>query len=481
MAVLASEPFRRSPKLSRLLGYLCDQQLKGLADEITEYSIAHEALGRNAQFDPQQDAVVRVDIHHLRKRLKEYYAGAGADHAIRIVIPNGRYAPQFTLRDLARLPAEPAAAEITESKPAAANWVRRRWHWFSALALAALLVTWSAPHYRQAVARLVGAGAAPKLPGAVTGPGTAEPQEIRIAVGGNSAYTDAAGRTWLPDRYFSGGATFRRPATQIQRTRDPDLFRNGREGQFVYAIPLHPGIYELHLYFAETGVASDTLRSVNVGINGQPPATFDVASDAGGANTATEKILKDISPASDGFLRLTFQGGPNFLNAIEIVPGIRGKIRPIRISAGDHAFRDHLGQAWLPDQWAAGGRKSTRVVSVDGTADAGLYQWERVGHFTYSIPVTEGGLYTVALYFSETWFTPPNFIGGVGRRVFDVYCNGTTLLRGFDILKESGGIANRAVIRVFKHVPASPLGKIDLTFVPVVNYALINAIEVTEE
>jgi orotate phosphoribosyltransferase len=69
----------------------------------------------------------------------------------------------------------------------------------------------------------------------------------------------------------------------------------------------------------------------------------------------------------------------------------------------------------------------------------------------------------------------------VGSRVFDVYSDGTTLLKGFDILREAGRIANRAVIRVFRHVPASPLGKIDLTFVPVVNYALINAIEVLEE
>ena len=72
-------------------------------------------------------------------------------------------------------------------------------------------------------------------------------------------------------------------------------------------------------------------------------------------------------------------------------------------------------------------------------------------------------------------------MGGVGSRIFDVYCNGTTLLKGYDILKDAGGVANRAVIRVFRHIPASPLGKIDLTFVPVVNYALINAIEVTAE
>jgi hypothetical protein len=110
-----------------------------------------------------------------------------------------------------------------------------------------------------------------------------------------------------------------------------------------------------------------------------------------------------------------------------------------------------------------------------------LYQWRRVGHFSYSIPVAEGGLYTVILYFTENWFTQPNSLGGVGSRVFDVYCNGTTLLKDFDILKEADGVGNRAVIRTFNQIPASPLGKIDLTFAPVANYSLINAIEVLEE
>ena len=101
LAVLSSEAFQRSPKLSRLLRYLCDKQFNGLTSEITEYAIALEVLGRTSQFDPQHDAVVRVDTHHLRKRLKEYYAGAGAGHAIEIVIPSGQYAPEFVLRGAA--------------------------------------------------------------------------------------------------------------------------------------------------------------------------------------------------------------------------------------------------------------------------------------------------------------------------------------------------------------------------------------------
>ncbi len=60
-AVLATDTFKRSPKLSRLLTYLCDKYFNGEGDGLKEYSIAVEVLGRDSEFDPQLDAVVRVD------------------------------------------------------------------------------------------------------------------------------------------------------------------------------------------------------------------------------------------------------------------------------------------------------------------------------------------------------------------------------------------------------------------------------------
>jgi hypothetical protein len=307
--------------------------------------------------------------------------------------------------------------------------------------------------------------------------------EIRIAAGDRKQdYVDAVGRTWLSDRYFRGGTTFHRGPTQIQRTRDAELFQNGREGQFAYDIPLRPGVWEMHLYFAETAVLNEAMRGVSIAINGLPASNIDVVSDAGGPNIATAKIYKDVSPSKDGFLHLMFQGaGPSFLNALEILPGIQGKMLPVRLTTQDTIYRDHLGQVWLPDHGVMGGRKSTRMCPSSGTSDPGLDQWERCCHDNFSIPVVEGARYTVTLHFSETWFGTPAATGGVGSRVFDVYSDGLTLLKNFDILKEAGGAGNRAVVRVFHNVPASPLGKLDLNFVPIANYALVNAIEVVEE
>jgi hypothetical protein len=493
--VLESEIFKRSPKLSRLLSYLCDKYFSGAGGELKEYSIAMDVLGRNTEFDPQLDAVVRVDAHHLRKRLKQYYASEGSNHRFQIVIPAGQYTPEFVEStesgrfhsETLTLTAEGSEENpsVGESNPARPRSSTTKWLWLAVVFAAAVLAAWLLitmnRRVTQSTVHTDSAGQNATIGSVVL---HTRFEGIRIRAGDSKVnYVDKAGRTWLADRYFTGGTTFRRNSMEILRTQDPEIFQRGREGQFVYEIPLDPGIYELHLYFAETGVESEALRSVSLAINGLPVSTLDVASDAEGVNTATVKIFKDISPAKDGLLHLTFQGsGPGFVNAIEVLPGVLGKMLPIRMTMQDHVYRDHLGEVWMPDDYFHGGRRSTRQPQqIEGTPDAALYIAQRFGHFSYSIPVVENGRYTVTLHFAEIWFTAPASPGGVGSRVFDVYCNGTTLLKDFDILKESGGVGNQPVIKVFHNVLPSPQGKLNLTFVPIRNYALVTAIEVSEE
>jgi malectin (di-glucose binding ER protein) len=89
------------------------------------------------------------------------------------------------------------------------------------------------------------------------------------------------------------------------------------------------------------------------------------------------------------------------------------------------------------------------------------------------------GKYGITLYFAETYFGALG-PGGVGSRLFDVYCNGEALLRNFDVFKEAGG-ANRALQKTFHGLRANAQGKLVLTFVPVKNYACLNAIEIVDE
>jgi hypothetical protein len=117
---------------------------------------------------------------------------------------------------------------------------------------------------------------------------------------------------------------------------------------------------------------------------------------------------------------------------------------------------------------------------LPGVADSGLYAGERWGHFSYSIPVAPG-TYRLCLKFSEHSFgagTPGG--GGLGTRIFNVYCNGTALLSDFDIIEKAQG-ANRPVDVTFRHLKPNPQGKLLIQFIPVKNYAVVNAIEVVDE
>jgi Malectin domain len=95
------------------------------------------------------------------------------------------------------------------------------------------------------------------------------------------------------------------------------------------------------------------------------------------------------------------------------------------------------------------------------------------------IPVAGGRTYTVKLYFFEHWFGAPNgSIGGAGSRVFDVWCNGSVLLKSFDIYREAG---SGPLIKTFNHIEPTPQDKIELYFLPRTNYPSVSAIEVLPE
>src|SRR5271157_57956 len=80
-AVLASPTFARAQRLVKLLEYISERHFAGRDSEVCEYSIATEVLGRPADFDPAEDAIARVEIHRLRKKLREYYASEGSRQA----------------------------------------------------------------------------------------------------------------------------------------------------------------------------------------------------------------------------------------------------------------------------------------------------------------------------------------------------------------------------------------------------------------
>jgi hypothetical protein len=513
-AVLASGIFHRAPNLAHLLTYVCAKYFEGSADQIKEYNIAIDALGRPVQFDQKRDSIVRVEAHRLRKRLRDYYDADGASHALRIDIPAGQYAPRFLPRGMPvpslspdtlvaqDEPSPNALIPVELSPDPLVSAAARESHWrapfllrarqasqgivfpmaFLLLFCTGAVAVWKRPLWKAANVAAKTAAFPPVR--------AAGSDEIRILAGHLGAdYTDRLGRVWQSDRYYEGGRVFETIDHPIFGTREPRIYQNRREGTFEYAIPLAPGVYEMRLHFAETlygenNVAGggESSRVFNVCINGEEALhEFDVISEAG-SSTADIRAFKDISPSSDGKLHLRFEPftNPPLLSAIEITPGTPGRLRPIRMVALDRVYTDKQGRVWEPDRYVRGGQLVTRTKPVEETADPELFRGERYGNLRYVIPVP-AGRYGVTMYFAEAWFgpgTPPG--GGAGSRLFDVFANGVALRHGFDIFREAKG-AGRATTLSAHGLEPDAQGKLNLALVPTRNYACISAIEVTDE
>ena len=93
--ILHSASFRNASMLQHLLQYLAAKAHLNGPESLKEYTIGVEAFGRPQDFDPKTDTIVRVQIHRLRQKLKEYYDSDGAHDPISIDIPKGHYLPTF--------------------------------------------------------------------------------------------------------------------------------------------------------------------------------------------------------------------------------------------------------------------------------------------------------------------------------------------------------------------------------------------------
>jgi acetylxylan esterase len=119
--------------------------------------------------------------------------------------------------------------------------------------------------------------------------------------------------------------------------------------------------------------------------------------------------------------------------------------------------------SFVADTGSSGGSTYTTTNAIDtslltgAVPPAAVFQTERYGEFTYTIPgLTAGSAQTVTLYFEESYWT------AAGQRTFNVAINGTTVLSAFDIFAAAGG-ANKAIARTFG-TTASSGGQVVIQF-----------------
>jgi len=97
--VIESELFRTSEAQRRLLKYLADKSLAGTADQLKEYTIGVDALGKSESYDPRRDSTVRLQSSKLRQKILEYYQTKGQADPILIGFPRGHFKLLFTRRE----------------------------------------------------------------------------------------------------------------------------------------------------------------------------------------------------------------------------------------------------------------------------------------------------------------------------------------------------------------------------------------------
>jgi hypothetical protein len=132
----ASGILGRSGLIQRLFDFLLECAHTGRVPK--EIEVAIDGFGKDARFDASQDALVRVYVHKLRRKLEEFYAGAGRDEPQRLVIPRGEYRLALEPREAASagLSAEP---ELTRGWPARLPRLSPR-EWFAGVTIGVLIV-----------------------------------------------------------------------------------------------------------------------------------------------------------------------------------------------------------------------------------------------------------------------------------------------------------------------------------------------------
>ena len=93
--VLRSRTLQNSESLKAFLRFVVEKTVEDEGVHLKEYTIATEVFGRNSDYDPRIDSVVRVQAGRLRTKLQEYYTTEGKADRIVIDLPKGHYHPVF--------------------------------------------------------------------------------------------------------------------------------------------------------------------------------------------------------------------------------------------------------------------------------------------------------------------------------------------------------------------------------------------------
>ncbi|MGA2605988.1 MAG: hypothetical protein ABSH01_00870 [Terriglobia bacterium] len=94
--LLATYLFNSSRRYPSFLRYVLARVLAGQTAQLKERILGIEIFGRPPDYDTNTDPIVRVTAAEIRKRIEHYYQDPVHSQEIRIYLPSGSYAPQFS-------------------------------------------------------------------------------------------------------------------------------------------------------------------------------------------------------------------------------------------------------------------------------------------------------------------------------------------------------------------------------------------------
>jgi hypothetical protein len=135
--ILRSNTFRSAEALRKLLRFLADRLAAGDADQLKEYSVGIDGLGKPADYDPRQDSTVRIQVGRLRHKLAEFYRSEGLNDPHIVEIPKGHFKLSVTPR--------PVPAGAVADRGEAPSHKATHPFWIGGLAAALVIaVAWAA-------------------------------------------------------------------------------------------------------------------------------------------------------------------------------------------------------------------------------------------------------------------------------------------------------------------------------------------------
>ena len=94
--LLASPLFHSSKRYAQFLRFVVGRTLEGRGHDLKERILGIEVFDRSPDYDTNTDPIVRVTAAEIRKRIELYYHDPKHGQEIRLFLPSGSYAPQFS-------------------------------------------------------------------------------------------------------------------------------------------------------------------------------------------------------------------------------------------------------------------------------------------------------------------------------------------------------------------------------------------------